>query len=100
MKRLPKEFQGAAVVRGLAMDSTKLEKLIEEEALDRFDATRETFLVVEDDVLGDDSLLVLRCFLSQEAAVRCARALSNGNVNHRVLRVSGQTLVVATSNEL
>jgi hypothetical protein len=29
-----------------------------------------------------------------------ARAMANGNVDPRVLRVSGQTLVVATRNEL
>ncbi len=45
------KFQGATVVRGLGMTSPKLEALIEKEAFDRFDATKETFLVVEDDAL-------------------------------------------------
>jgi len=92
-------FQGAAVVRGLAMNSHKLDKLLKKKALEQFDALRETFLVVEDGALGGDSVTV-RCFLDPVAALRCARALSNGNIDHRVLRVSGQTLVIATDNRL
>lgn len=96
---LPRKFQGATVVRGLAMASRKLEALLDRRALEQFDATRETFLVVEDGALGDDCVVV-RCFLNQADAIRCARALSNGNIDHRVLRVSDQTLVIATENKL
>lgn len=100
MKKLPKKFRGAAVVRGLGMKSEALDDLIEKKSLDQFDATKETFLVVEDNSLEDDMGVVVRCFADQDAAVRYARAMANGNVDHRVLRVSEQTLVVATRNEL
>lgn len=100
MKKLPKKFQGADVVRGLGMKSDKLDDLIKKKSLNQFDATRETFLVIENDALADDMSTVVRCFADQAAAIRCARSLAHGNVDHRVLRVSGQTLVVATSNDL
>ncbi len=87
-------------MRGLGMDSAKFDDLIEKKALDQFDATKETFLVVEDGALEGDFGVVVRCFADQAAAVRYARAMANGNVDHRVLRVSRQTLVVATRNEL
>jgi hypothetical protein len=98
--KLPKMFQGAAVVRGLGMHEDELEAL-EEKSLKSFDATQETFLVIEDDSLGDDSGCgTARCFLDREDAIGYARALAAGNVNQRVLRVSGHTLVVATDNKL
>jgi len=100
MKKLPNKFRGADVVRGLGMNSDKLGTLVEKEALDQFDALKETFLVVENNALEDDFGVVVRCFADETVAVRYARAMANGNVDHRVLRVSGQTLVVATRNEL
>ena len=98
VKKLPKKFQGADVVRGLGMKGDKFDDLLDSFALDQFDATRETYLVVENNAL--DVSTVVRCFENQDAAIRCARALAHGNVDHRVLRVSGQTLVVAADNEL
>jgi len=100
VKKLPKKFQGAAVVRGLGMHHEKLDDLIEKKSLDQFDATKDTYLVVEDRALEDDMGVVVRCFTDQDVAVRYARAMANGNVDHRVLRVSRQTLVVATENDL
>ncbi len=100
MKKLPKKFQGAAVIRGLGMKGDKLDDLIEKKALDQFNATKETFLVVENGALEDDMGVVVRCFADEAVAVRYARAMGSGNVVHRVLRITGQTLVIATRNEL
>jgi hypothetical protein len=100
VKDLPKKFRGAAVVRGLGMQSDQLDDLVLKHALDQFDATKETFLVVENDALEDDFGVVVRCFFDQDTAVRYAQAMANGTIDHRVLRVSDQTLVVATKNEL
>jgi hypothetical protein len=101
MKQLPKKFRGAAVVRGLGMKGDKLDALVERKALDCFDATRDTYLVVADRALEDpDSSETVRCFADEAEALRYARAMANGNVDHRVLRVTGQTLVVATRNDL
>ena len=101
MKKLPKKFQGAAVVRGLGMKSDKFDKLVEDKALDRFDAMRNTYVVVEDKALEEDSgSVVVRCFADEADALRYAKACANGNVDHRVLRVTQQTLVVATQNDL
>ena len=100
MKKLPKTFRGAVVARGLGMKSAQLDTLIEKKALDQFDATKDTYLVVEDKALEDDFGVVVRCFMSEAEALRYARAMACGNVDHRVLRVIAQTLVVATRNEL
>lgn len=100
MKKLPKKFLGAAVVRGLGMKSAQLDTMIEKKALDQFDATKDSYLVVEDKALEDDFGVVVRCFADETEAIRYARAMANGNVDHRVLRVTAQTLVVATRNEL
>lgn len=99
MKKLPKTFRGAEVMRGLAMKTAKLDALVERKALVNFDAEREMWLVVADDALQND-VDEIKAFASKETAVRYARACANGNVNHRVLRVTGQVLVVATCNEL
>jgi hypothetical protein len=98
--KLPEKFRGAAVVRGHGMDADLLDALIEKHALANFDATKETFLVVEDGALEDDFGVVVRCFANKAKALRAARAFANGNVDHRVLRVIGQVLVVATENDL
>lgn len=98
MKKLPKTWRGAAVVRGKGMHYKKYEALVETHALDVFEAERESWLVVRDDLtngLGPPKL-----FASYDRALAFARAESNGNVDHRVLRIDGQTLVVATENEL
>jgi hypothetical protein len=98
-QKLPKKFRGATVVRGLGMKADKYDDLVEKKALDAFDATRDTFVVVDDRIL-EDTVSDVHCFLDEEAAVRFARAKANGNVDQRVLRVTGQTLVVATENDL
>lgn len=101
MKKLPKKFQGAAVVRGLGMKSADLDKFTARKALDQFDATRDMWIVVENGALEDpDDSTQIKGFSSEEDAVRYARAAASGNVDHRVLRVSGQTLVIATDNTL
>lgn len=100
MKRLPKKFRGAAVVRGLGMNADKLDALVEKKALDQFDALKDTYLVLENGTLEDDFGVVVRCFADEATAIRFARAMANGNVDYRVLRVTGQTLVIATHNEL
>lgn len=99
VKKLPKTFRGAPVVRGRGMDMEAFEELVETRALDQFDATRETFLVLDDRALAYVSGSEVRCFSDKNIALRCARALGNGNVDQRVLRVCGQILVVATENE-
>lgn len=95
-KEVPKKFRGAAVVRGLPMNSAKLDKRLEKKALAQFDATQETFLVVENNALEDEDAVIVKCFADEATAVRYARAMANGNVDYRVLRVIAQTLVIAT----
>lgn len=101
MKKLPKTFRGAEVVRGLGMKSDDLDDFVEKKAMDWFNATREMWLVVENRGLADpDGSVEIRGFASKTHAVRYARARSHGNVDHRVLRVTDQVLVVATDNDL
>lgn len=103
MKKLPKKFRGADVMRGKGMNSEKLDEFVLRKALDQFDAMKETFLVVEDHALEDghaDRGSVVRCFVDKDEALRYARAMASGNIDHRVLCVTGQTLVVGTRNEL
>jgi hypothetical protein len=97
---LPKTFRGAEVVRGLGMNYEKFDRLIERDSLDQFDAMRDTWLVVPNDILDDGGFSEPRCFQDKEDAVRCAQAMANGNIDHRVLRVTEHVLVVATDNEL
>lgn len=99
VKKLPKTFQGATVKRGLGMGRYAFDAL-ERNAMDTFDATRDMWLVIDDRVFEDLHPVVCSAFNNEAAAVRYARALSNGNVDHRVLYVTAQTLVVATENEL
>lgn len=98
---LPKKFRGAEVVRGKGMHFAKLDALVDRKALGEFDATRDTWLVVEDRALEDlnDSVEV-KGFATKADAVRYAQACANGNVDHRVLCVTEQVLVVATDNDL
>jgi hypothetical protein len=100
-RKLPKTYQGAAVVRGRGMNSAKFAAFVERKALDDFDATRDMWLVIEDKALeNSDGFIEVRGFINRGNAVRCARALSNGTIDHRVLLVTEQVLVVATANEL
>lgn len=100
VKVLPKTFLRATVVRGQGMNIKAFEELLQKRALDQFDATQETFLVLDNRALEHSGGVEVRCFVDKLAAVRCARALANGNVDQRVLRVCGQILVVATDNDL
>jgi hypothetical protein len=102
MKKLPKKFQGANVVRGLGLNQDKFDALVERKALDQFNAMKDTYLVIENGALEDDFGVVVRCFADEAEAIRYARAMANGNVDHRVLRVpaNAHTLVVGTRNEL
>ncbi len=101
MKKLPKKFQGAAVVRGRGMDSAKLTAFLEKKAVGQFCAMADMWIVIADGALGDlDDTVEVKGFSSEADALRVARACAHGNIDHRVLRVTQQTLVVATLNEL
>ena len=100
MKRLPKTYRGAEVVRGLGMNGDKLDVFVERNAVDCFDATGDMWVVVEDRARDPDNSVEVKGFASKAEAVRYARARANGNVDHRVLRVTDQVLVVATDNDL
>lgn len=102
VKPLSKKFRGADVVRGLGMKLEAFDDLIDRKALDVFDATRDTWLVVEDRAIeaASHGSCEPRCFHKKEDALRYARAMACGNVDHRVLRVTDQVLVVGTENEL
>ena len=100
-KKLPEKFRGAAVVRGAGMNSDKLDAFVERRALDQFDAGRDMWIVVEDRALEDlDDSAEVKGFANKDHALVYAQARANGNVDHRVLRVTEQVLVVATMNEL
>lgn len=100
MKRLPKTYRGAEVVRGLGMNGDKLDAFVERNAVDCFDAMSDMWIVVENRALDPANDVEVKGFASKAEAIRYARARSNGNVDHRVLRVTEQVLVVATDNEL
>lgn len=98
---LPKKFRGAAVVRGKGMNYVKVDSLVERKAMDGFDATLDMWLVVEDRALEDlNGSVEVKGFADKADAVRYAQAQSNGNVDHRVLCVTEQVLVIATDNDL
>ncbi len=100
-KPLPKKFRGAAVVRGLGMNYKEFDRFTAKKAMDSFDATREMWVVVENNALEDlDDHVEVKGFATKDDAVRYAQARANGNVDQRVLRVTDQVLVVATRNEL
>ena len=96
--KLPKTFRGAEVVRGLGMNADAYDKLIEENSMDQFDATIESWLVVDDRGLEDSSFSEPKMFSNKKDAIRCAQAQANGNIDQRVLRVVEQILVVSTKN--
>ena len=98
-KSLPKTHRGAEVVRGLPMKN--LDAFAEKKAMDGFDARKEMWIVVEDGALNDlDDQVEVKGFATKDDAVRFAQGRSNGNVDHRVLRVIEQVLVVGTMNDL
>lgn len=100
---LPRAFAGAAVVDGQGMMSSEIDKLIDKHALNEFYTQKDegVFLVVEDDALQDlDDSVSIKLFLKEDHAIRYAQSQASGNVNQRVLKVTDQTLVVATMNEL
>lgn len=100
-KPLPKTWRGAEVVRGLGMNGDAFDDFVEKKATDVFDAKRDMWIVVEDRALEDlHNSVQVRGFSDKADAVRYARAMGNGNVDHRVLRVTQQVLVVATDNDL
>ena len=100
-KPLPKTFRGAEVVRGEGMNSDKLDTFVERKAMDGFDATKDMWLVIEDKALEDvDDSVEVKGFGDKAEAIRFAQARANGNVDHRVLRVTEQVLVIATDNDL
>lgn len=101
MKTLPNIFRGAAVWRGLGMKSNKLDTFIEKKAMDNFDATRAMWIVVADGSLKDLAAPAeIKGFADRNDAIRFAQARANGNIDHRVLRVTDQVLVVGTLNDL
>ena len=100
-KPLPKTWRGAEVVRGLGMKSDELDTFLEKKAMDGFDSKRVMWIVVEDKALDDlDDSVEIKGFAGKDDAIRFAQARANGNVDHRVLRVTDQVLVVGTMNEL
>lgn len=101
VKQLPKKFQGAEVVRGEGMNADELDRFLDRWAMDGFDATADMWLVIENNALEDiDDSVEVKGFDNKAEAVRFAQARSKGNVDHRVLRVTEQVLVVATDNDL
>ena len=83
------------------MNSDKLDAFVERKALDHFDAARDMWIVIEDRALEDlDDSVEVKCFVTKDDALVFAQARANGNVDHRVLRVTEQVLVIATMNEL
>jgi hypothetical protein len=100
-KDLPKTFRGAEVVRGEGMNADKLDTFVEQSAMDGFNAMKDMWIVIEDKALEDvEDSVEVKGFDNKVEAVRFAQARANGNVDHRVLRVVEQVLVVATMNDL
>lgn len=99
--KLPKTFGGAEVVRGEGMNADELDAFLERRAMDSFVATADMWLVIENNALEDiDDSVEVKGFDNKAEAVRYAQARSKGNVDHRVLRVTDQVLVIATMNDL
>lgn len=97
MKRLPKTFAGAPILRGKSLDGFAFHRLCIR-AADLF-PQHNYYVVVSNDPqdLGSSESLV---FKNKVDAIKYARALSYGNVDHRVLHVKDHILVIATKNEL
>ena len=60
--------------------------------------TQSPFYVVVQNNMDRNS--EMKVFSDEKKAMRYAKAASNGNVDHRVLKVVEATLVIATDNEL
>lgn len=100
-RKLPEKFRGAFVARGKGMNAAKLDALVDRKAMDGFDATLDMWLVVEDRALEElNGSVEVKGFAAKADAVRYAQAMANGNVDHRVLCVTEQVLVIATENDL
>ncbi len=83
------------------MNAEAFDAFVEKTACDAFRPYRDQWLVIQDRALEDpDGSTQVRVFFEHRHALRCARALSNGNIDHRVIRLGGQTLVVATMNNV
>jgi hypothetical protein len=93
---LPRSHRGAVVVRGRCVDLPAYDEMMSR-AVGRLDwlSNGVYYLVVRSDASGD-----FHVFVDHGAALDAAKAMSCGNVDHRVLTISGQVLVVATENEL
>ena len=99
-KKLPKTYQGAKVVRGRGMNSDQLDDFVEKKAYAEFLPNAPQWLVIEDRALEDrDGSTQVRVFGSERDALRCAKALANGNIDHRVIKLGRQTFVLGTMNE-
>lgn len=98
---LPATFRGAAVIRGEGMNADEFDTFLERRARDAFDADRDNWLVVEDRALHDiDGSTRILVFNDKADAIKCAKGLSNGNVDHRVIKLTDQILVIGTYNDL
>jgi hypothetical protein len=98
---LPATFAGADVVEGKGMLQKHFDALVEENALTEFITAPEgVYLVIPEDAVHDETYCQVKLFIDKTKAIRYAQALSNGNVDHRVLKVTDQTLVVGTESEL
>lgn len=90
-----------SVLYGKGMLSAELDKLLDLESLTDFPITGSFYLVLEDKALEDiDEETDVLAFTKQDIAIRVAQALSNGNVDHRVLQVTNSVLVLGTQNKL
>lgn len=98
-EKLPKQWQGADVVRAVPMDGDKCDVLVEEHACSEWDARSPMFVVVDDTSI-EDRPFDFKVFKSKAKALRYAKACGNGNMDQRVLTVTAQTLIVATDNDL
>lgn len=96
---LPATYRGAKVVRGKGTHHAKMDRIRGRYALVSYQADKTVYLVVDDSGL-DSGLNELKLFDDYAIAEQYAQGLSYGNVDHRVLTITAQTLVVATDNDL
>jgi hypothetical protein len=62
--------------------------------------TKGAFFLVVQDNMDRHIATEVKVFSDEKIAFKYAKAASNGNVDHRVLKVVEATLIVATENEL
>lgn len=96
LKKLPKTFCGVPVARGRGLSSERFDELEHEKSCD--DWPIGGFYVVVPTWI--DRITEMKVFKDKADAVTYAKGLSNGNVDHRVLRCTSELLVIATENEL